>query len=285
MPFCPNCGESLTDRANFCPNCGLQVKGGSSESNGKRKVVYEGKLHKCPNCGELLESLVTECPSCGYEIRNAKSSDSVQEFAVKLSEADSVEERIVLIRNYPIPNTKEDIFEYMILASTNIMEEDHNDVRDAWCVKFEQGYQKATLLFGDDEDFFRIKKIYENGKKGIKFKDNNVTAKGILLIIARNVAVVAGLALLIAAVITDRSGGNGSMMELLSYIILIASACSLSKRNAALVDFVVGVASGLLALAISSFLNNSSMGELCGGIIIIAAVVSYLLRVGKNRNT
>ena len=42
-----------------------------------------------------------------------------------------------MIRNFPIPNAKEDIIEFMILASSNILGEDERDIYVAWIVKFE----------------------------------------------------------------------------------------------------------------------------------------------------
>lgn len=107
----------------------------------ERRTVFEGEIHKCPNCGEVLQSFVINCPTCGHEFRGAKNSTSVREFAAKLEEIErsrpvkkfglkkalanqtEVSEtdlrKISLIRSFVIPNTKEDLLEFLVLASSN----------------------------------------------------------------------------------------------------------------------------------------------------------------------
>lgn len=176
----------------------------------ERKTVYEGYIHKCPNCGEVLEAFVTNCPSCGYEIRDAQSVSSVREFAMKLErieaqkmtpfeekksvmkivfgkdfkENDEVaearsnfenqknQEKATVIINYSVPNTKEDILEFIILASSNI-DTKHgltDDVTKAWISKLDQVYQKAEISMGTSPGFEQIRSIYEKKHRQIKQK-------------------------------------------------------------------------------------------------------------------
>ena len=164
MAFCSNCGKELVSGAKFCFECGTPV-GKVDET--ARRTVYSGEIHKCPSCGEVLESFVDVCPTCGYELRGASNSDSVREFAAKIDSAQTDVQRVNIIRSYLVPNTKEDIFEFMILASTNIMGEQPKKVFDAWLVKFEQSYQKAQLVIKDSSDMARIKTIYDRTHKQI----------------------------------------------------------------------------------------------------------------------
>ena len=159
MAFCSNCGQKLEDGAKFCFECGTPVRTGQTVSQSERKITYDGEIHKCPNCGEVLASFVAICPSCGYEVRGATNSMAVREFATRLTLAKSEQEKITIVRNFPIPNTKEDIFEFIIIASTNIDELDET-YSAAWQTKIEQAYQKAQLLFAEDKDFSRIQSIY-----------------------------------------------------------------------------------------------------------------------------
>ena len=85
-----------------------------------------------------------------------------------------------MIRSFAIPNTKEDLYEFLILSVSNIdvdsYENDNqlrrNDARlavsDAWKAKFEQAYQKAKLLFENDPQLIDIEKLYEKTNKSIK---------------------------------------------------------------------------------------------------------------------
>ena len=179
MAYCSNCGHQLVDDANFCSECGTPV---NNVVRSERKVVFEGDVHKCPNCGEILNSFTVECPACGYELRNTGSSIGVQEFILKLEKIEASrgtrkrkffggnsaertnirKRRVSLIRSFSIPNTKEDILEFMILAASNVntkaeLSEAEAEESDAW---------KA----GDDEEFLQFQKIYTQKMKEIKRK-------------------------------------------------------------------------------------------------------------------
>ena len=164
MAFCINCGQKLAECAKFCANCGKPVDGNSS--NSQRKTVFDGEIHKCPNCGEVLGAFVSVCPSCSYEIRGAQSTSAISKLSEKLENATSEKQRIVIVKNFPIPNTREDIFEFMLLAASNFDSAYYathlheEDISDAWLSKIEQCYSKAKLSFGGHPDFERIESIY-----------------------------------------------------------------------------------------------------------------------------
>lgn len=147
MPFCSNCGQEFEKNAKFCNGCGKPYNDVYVSNQEKRKIMYDGEIHKCPQCGEVLESFVTICPACGYEIRGSSTTSAIKEFTNKLNNVTTEYQKINIIRSFPIPNNKEDIFEFMILASSNIDDHTNKDVFNAWVVKFEQCYQKAKLSF------------------------------------------------------------------------------------------------------------------------------------------
>lgn len=163
MAFCINCGQELAEEAKFCANCGKAIATSQNGAKEQRKIVYDGELHKCPNCGEQLDSFVTACPACGYELRGTKVTSVVNELAQKLECTKSVEQKIELIRNFYIPNTKEDIYEFFILATSN-MSAGGYDV-EAWYAKLEQAYQKAKLSFGNAPEFQYLSQLYNKAKK------------------------------------------------------------------------------------------------------------------------
>lgn len=196
MAFCMNCGQRLPEGAKFCSNCGAATGEVKSET-AQRKIVYDGEVHKCPNCGEIVDSFVLNCPSCGHEFRSSASTSLVQELASKLEAMEQQQEprkrrtikdellrtnnlsktdeqKISLIRSFVIPNTKEDILEFIILASSNINVELYGEsnltpenevlkaVSDAWIAKFEQAYRKAQFSFSETPTFTQIKEVYIN---------------------------------------------------------------------------------------------------------------------------
>lgn len=197
MGFCINCGQTLAEGAHFCSNCGVAV-GETAARAAQRKTVYDGELYKCPNCAERLDSFMTVCPTCGYELRGAKGSSVVKEFAEKLEQIESVrtdtnkvysvigdmfgkfnktdKQKINLIRSFSIPNTKEDIVEFVILAASNIdlrlygfsggdPNSSQRAISDAWLAKFEQAYDKARFSFSNSPDFLNIKEIHDQKMK------------------------------------------------------------------------------------------------------------------------
>lgn len=211
MAFCSNCGNKLENGARFCPGCGAPIGVGDIS---RRQQVFEGNVHKCPNCGEIINAFSAKCPSCGHEFRDAHVSSAVKEFAKQLQEIESRrksksklsgfaeafgikcsnttdEQKINFIRSFSVPNTKEDVFEFLILASSNIDEtlyENNNSsieksVSNAWIAKTEQVYNKAKIAFGADPDFVKIQNIYDNKMKQVKKSKGKITKPIIVVVI------------------------------------------------------------------------------------------------------
>lgn len=183
-----------------------------TQNETEQKQEYVGNVFKCPNCGEILNSFSVNCPLCGYEIRNSNGNLSVQKFMKMLEQIETKEmivdeskstmkkifgrdfenedvlkqkrvnfekqkerEKINLIANYPVPNNKEDIIEFMILASSNIDAKGakKNDITKAWIAKSEQVYEKAKIMFEDTPDFMQIERIYTGKNNNIKKQKNH----------------------------------------------------------------------------------------------------------------
>lgn len=180
MKYCTACGAEAAPLAKFCSECGsqsfLQTRpdlNAKNENDGAapsgRKQEFAGKITKCPNCGEVLKALSVKCPSCGFELQEITAVSSVSEFAKTLSETYSSRKKIELVRNFPIPNAKADIFEFLVLATSNFDTKKHmeaqgstREMSEAWLSKIEQAYVKAESLFRNDADFSKFRKIYES---------------------------------------------------------------------------------------------------------------------------
>ena len=209
MRYCLNCGAPLNDGDKFCGECGraIGVKknlDGSNADRSKRIQEFAGKIIKCPNCGEVLNSLQIVCPSCGLDIRNVEATTSVQilsnelkamergesdDYTVKNflhrlqknSKEESAEKIANHIRNYAVPNTKEDILEFIILAASNIKIDSiekyvpewsdeykyENIISNAWIGKLKQIYEKSRVMLKGDPVFEEIEKIYTSKEEEI----------------------------------------------------------------------------------------------------------------------
>ena len=227
--FCPYCGTKLDEGARFCKNCGEEVCGDTqvaqrvskersyTKNPTERKTVYEGYIHKCPNCGEVLNAFEVSCPTCGYELRDTKASSAVREFELKLEAIESKreykkprrlfavagsnkriseiidEQKISLIRNFSVPNTKEDILEFMILATSNIdvssygsLDEPADRVKamtEAWNAKIKQVYAKAKTTYKSDPDFSKIQELYDSCYAEVRKQKKKKILKWVLLIV------------------------------------------------------------------------------------------------------
>ena len=182
MAFCTECGHQLAEGAKFCAECGAKVNPEHKSNNRERKTVYDGEIHKCPVCGDMIAAYDAVCKSCGYEIRARKTTSVVHELSLKLEKTDNAQKKDELIRTFYIPNTKEDILEFFILALSQVKTGGMNT--DAWMVKLEQAYQKAELSFYGTQEFERLKPMYEQAwqlnRKNAVFSNISDNAKKLL---------------------------------------------------------------------------------------------------------
>lgn len=146
------------------------------------------------------------CSSCGHEFSNVQVANSVQSFFEKLDAVDSEifekesakeakgplggalgamigvnemanmfgganageKRKMSLIESFPIPNSKEDILEFLIMATSRIKpipnmfgfgakatQSEINSIKrmnEAWASKCQQAYNKAKIGLGTDKD-------------------------------------------------------------------------------------------------------------------------------------
>lgn len=265
--YCRNCGEKLMPNSKFCNYCGTPTEDTIDKKNvaeekknetsreelTERKMVYDGKIHKCPNCGEVLNSFVTNCPACGYELRDSKNSSAVEELSRRLEEIEqnrdrtkvstkilgafnlsdgltkTDEQKISLIRNFPIPNTKEDLYEFLILSKSNIEIDLYENtqiksarlaISDAWKAKFEQAYQKAKLLLKNDDRMIEIDAMYKEINHSInKAKRKTWVILGVVFgILVVMYASIFGIIGLTGGFSSDKSKSNNSNSESVSIV-------------------------------------------------------------------
>ena len=248
--YCPNCGKKLDDDALFCDECGTKIER-QKPSNDQTPTVQEtsvikeelvkevartepaeeirteqkrvnpkeGRLHKCPNCGELISFDDVKCPSCGYEIRDREVNASVQSLFDKVLTTEDLDKKIELIKTFPIPNTREDILEFMLLAKSNFdakyyaTNKNIDSVSSAWLSKIDQCYAKAKILLRDKRDLDTVEEIYS----GIHKETKKIQRNKLLMIIGGFVAIIAS----IICIVTFNVEGN-TLLSLL-FIALLAA--------------------------------------------------------------
>lgn len=224
MLFCSNCGTKLNEGSKFCHGCGAAVGTvvpqpqvqtpppvQQEPNRSERQQEYVGKVLKCPHCGGVITETTAICPSCGMQITGRAAVSSIQEFKNQLMEIENSRKhgygkmfsftvdpadmkKLSLIRNFPIPNSVDDIVEFMLLAVANIevslskqtaMNRFNNwgkseetsatiatTISDAWVAKMEQVYKKAEIVFPNEPAFAGIQKMYFDKMKELKIKVN-----------------------------------------------------------------------------------------------------------------
>lgn len=294
MPFCINCGKEIDSGAKFCSECGAAVNDINSHS--QRKQVYDGEIHKCPNCGELLSAFSVICPACGYEVRGGKASNSVRDFAARLADIQSDTHKATLIQSFPIPNSKEDILEFMILAATCFDVGENltgngvkKEISDAWLAKVEQSYQKAKLLFANDADFSKIQNVYDQTYHKIKASVIARNKKRVAQLFLRTIGLWGGVSIFIIGFILDISSfsTDTSVFHVCGMAIMIIGALMIGKKSGELLDVGVGAVSGVFVLLLGmlleeNFHGNGSAMVLSGGVTLIIVVVQ-LVRTSAKR--
>lgn len=176
----------------------------------QRQQEYVGTIMKCPNCGSVIGETTVVCPDCGIRITGRSAVTSVQDFKDQLMAIEGTRKRglggvfgvytapdpadtkkLSLIRNFPVPNTVDDIMEFMFLAVANIdvslskntaMNKWNNTqqvetgatigrtISNAWVSKMQQAYQKAEIMFPNDPAFAGLQRLYFDKMKELKIK-------------------------------------------------------------------------------------------------------------------
>jgi hypothetical protein len=175
-----------------------------------------GDIKKCPACGSIAQSFQTKCSDCGHDFSNIDANASIQQLLKMLDDVESqrkddaginplkvfggmmakgfgmggVGDKInnrkkEIIRNFPVPNTKEDILEFLSLALPNARKAGgfftsgafnspanernklHNEFAPIWHAKCEQIIMKAK--FSMKEDKKTLEEVMQYAKElGIK---------------------------------------------------------------------------------------------------------------------
>lgn len=196
--FCPYCGKNLENGFRFCYNCGKEINVGNYKSNifKNSNDNMNNQMLKCPNCGSVIAKRATNCLYCGIKFDDKSHTTSVKEFSHRLMEIEKGRKEgifgigkknvnnqiLMLIKTFPIPNSVDEILEFILLANANInvdlskrsfwgnSSSEAAEISNAWVTKMQLAYQKAEILFSDDTVFLKIQKIYLNKMKELKIK-------------------------------------------------------------------------------------------------------------------
>lgn len=154
-----------------------------------------GDVKKCPNCGAIVSAYQAKCTECGYEFSDVEANSSSQELSTKLEKivsdcnnksynlsfmeklsgtkseesvrnTDINQQQASCIRNFPIPQTKADLFEFSMTmkAGENIeingfqehdsgLKTSQKNLKNAYRAKYDECINKIKVLFPNDPLF------------------------------------------------------------------------------------------------------------------------------------
>jgi hypothetical protein len=151
-----------------------------------------GDVKKCPACNAMLQSFQTKCTDCGHEFSNIGANVSIGKLFEMLNACENdrkeggmsiggavggifakayglgggdkiLEKKKSIISGFPIPNTKDDILEFLSTAIPNAKQKgnfltkqqpenkSHNDLVPTWFSKCEQIVMKAKFSMKEDK--------------------------------------------------------------------------------------------------------------------------------------
>jgi len=175
----------------------------------------EGALKKCPSCGAPVTSFATKCASCGHEFRNIQAANSVKELSTQLQNAAErirkEKENIVvtfhnahlknplnvakeiatlqesIISSFPVPNTKEDILEFLSIALPEAKKKSNSmggyvfdgsdGLKNAWLAKCEQVIMKAKFSMKDDKKLLEEIEYYSSQLSTAQEQNKSILGK------------------------------------------------------------------------------------------------------------
>ena len=215
MSYCSRCGSLLMDDARFCSSCGASVVPAAVMEDSEQSGRVFMETHKCPSCGEPLGSFVAICPACGYELRSAPVSSAIQQFASKLRSISSSSERARFIQEYPVPNTREDLLEFLMTASSSMCNSHEGEELDAWRQKYEQCYQKAKLTLGDGKELAEFDELRQDTTKRMQQEEIERGKRQSMQLLMHPLVLVVAAGILVHEFLWLIDGNGFGMMNIL----------------------------------------------------------------------
>lgn len=156
----------------------LEGKLHSLQKNNHSSSVKYGEIKKCPSCNAPVNSFSSVCGDCGYEYRNIGANNSVKELSQRLDKVvseceiksykhmvgrgygdeetarrdDIAAKQKYVIKNFPVPNTREDMLEllHFIQPKIEIGFRADKNVFD-WRNKYREIINRAKSSFRSDK--------------------------------------------------------------------------------------------------------------------------------------
>lgn len=143
----------------------------------------KGSIHKCPSCGSQLSAFVSSCVACGHEFTDIDANRSITALVERFEEIERevdakgikgknrlaaiLEKKARVIRDFPVPNSREDLQQLMFFIQPKIVNSVQPDPNiEDWRVKFIEVLNRAKNAYRGDaaalSEFDRIEKSIQS---------------------------------------------------------------------------------------------------------------------------
>jgi hypothetical protein len=160
------------------------------------EVQKKGTITKCPSCGAQVAAFASSCGSCGHEFADIDANRTITMLVNRFDEIEReveqkglggsrrlkeiLEKKARVIRDFPIPNAREDLQQLMYFIQPKIVESVKPDPNiEDWRAKFSEVLIRAKKAYQNDssalEEFQRIEASLTSSiadKLKIKIKRN-----------------------------------------------------------------------------------------------------------------
>lgn len=144
----------------------------------------KGSINKCPSCGAQLGAFASACESCGHEFTDIDANRSITALVERFEEIERevdlkgikgkhrlkaiLEKKARVIRDFPVPNSRDDLQQLMFFIQPKIVNSVQPDANiEDWRVKFHEVLNRARYAYKNDAgalaEFERIEKSLDSG--------------------------------------------------------------------------------------------------------------------------
>jgi hypothetical protein len=127
----------------------------------------KGSIHKCPSCGASLGAFVSSCPACGHEFLDVDANRSITALAERFEEIERdidalgykgkrreqaiIEKKARVIRDFPVPNSRDDLQQLIYYIQPKIVASVKPDPNvEDWRAKFIEVITRAKNAYKND---------------------------------------------------------------------------------------------------------------------------------------
>lgn len=127
----------------------------------------KGVVNKCPSCGAQVGAFAASCQSCGHEFTDIEANRSITALVERFDDIEReidgkglegktrlqaiIEKKARVIRDFPIPNSREDIQQLMYFIQPKIVESVRPDPNiEDWRAKFAEVLARAKNAYKGD---------------------------------------------------------------------------------------------------------------------------------------